>query len=128
MDSKSFMNNFKQRSFDLAKFIEAEFVKLNYKVAKCSHDCFDKILFSEAVLCERNCQSSVHTAFASMKEMEKQMKIRLDKCKQNVEEAIEGKNENVLEASAGYGQCYERYYDDLILMKQEMEKEFSFYY
>lgn len=128
MDSKTFIHNFKQRSNDLAKFIEVEFVKLNYKVAKCSYDCFDKNLFSEAILCEKECQSSVQTAFASMKEMERVMKSQLNDCRKNVEDAIEGKNDNLLEASAGYGQCYEKYYDDLILMKQEMEKEFSFYH
>jgi hypothetical protein len=128
METSLFTQEFKKRSADLSKFMEIEFLKLKYKVALCAHNCFDRESFLEAISCEKECTSSVETAFVTMKNLQKMMASRMDQCKKDADEGLEGLNGKIDEAAAGHELCYQQYYQDLESMKKEMEKEFSYYY
>lgn len=129
MDSdKITLESLKKTYKELSHYIEQEFIKLNFKSARCAHRCFTLSTFSEAINCEKECLNSIQTAQAVMKSNEHATKDKLESCLKKTEQGYLGLNEGVGMNLDINSICYKQYIADLEILKSEMEKEFSYYY
>lgn len=115
------------QSSSIFQVLEAEFINLKYKAARCGKNCFVGKGFSEALACEKKCMNSIRNVLEVMKAQQKMIDLKLNACIEEIKIGNEGGNSKIAEAFEGPVYCYKIYSNDLENLKGEMLREFSYY-
>lgn len=127
MDTKVLESLLENESGSLYNLLEKEFINLKFKAAKCARSCFETRKYPEAFRCENQCMNSIKKATNFVQAHQSIAEKNLKSCIDIVIQGREGFNSNVEEAFEGPTLCYEQYLNNLKVVREEAEKEFSYY-
>ncbi|OMJ93536.1 hypothetical protein SteCoe_3516 [Stentor coeruleus] len=127
MDTKVLELLLEKESGSLYALLEKEFINLKFKAAKCARSCFETKKIPGAFQCENQCMNSIKKAMNFVQTHQSIAEKNLKSCVDIVIEGREGSNSHTKEALEGPSFCYEEYLKNLRFVKEEAEKEFSYY-
>ena len=107
--------------------LNAEFIQLKYKAARCAQKCFQLMNLPEAFECEKECMKSIPAVETVVKAQSEAVSQKFTQCIERVESMLEGTNEETEDLESAVASCYQQFTKDLAEAKQKVVEEFGYY-
>lgn len=120
--------NLEKEALGILKLLDNEFRQLKFKAAKCAKKCFEEAPLPGAFTCEEKCWGSVQSVMKKVESTQRVNRSKFEKCIDNVSETMEGLHEATTDMSSGVRKCTSEYTERLKTIRQDIVREFSYYY